>query len=125
VVAVALPGVSFFLNHGYAPARRLIEAGAPLAIASDFNPGSCMSFSMPLMMTIACTHMRMTVEECIARDDDQRCSSSGLSDRLGSVEVGKEADIVLYDIPITATWRTHFGANHAAKIIKRGTILEF
>ena len=125
VVAVALPGVSFFLNHGYAPARRLIEAGAPLAIASDFNPGSCMSFSMPLMMTIACTHMRMTVEECIAATTINGAAALGLSDRLGSVEVGKEADIVLYDIPNYRHLAYHFGANHAAKIIKRGTILEF
>ena len=125
VVAVVLPGVSFFLNHGYAPARRLIEAGVPLAIASDFNPGSCMSFSMPLMMTIACTHMRMTVEECIAATTINGAAAVGLSDRLGSIEVGKEGDMVLYDIPNYRHLAYHFGANHAVKIIKRGTILEF
>lgn len=125
VVAVVLPGVSFFLNHGYAPARALIEAGVPLAIASDFNPGSCMSFSMPLMMTIACTHMSLTVEECIAATTINGAAAVGLSDRLGSIEVGKEADIVLYDIPNYRHLAYHFGTNHASKVIKRGTILEF
>ncbi|MDL1892349.1 imidazolonepropionase, partial [Sphingobacteriales bacterium CHB3] len=65
VVATLLPGVSFFLNHGYAPARKLIDSGVAVAIASDFNPGSCMSYSMPMMMTIACTQMRMTPEEAL------------------------------------------------------------
>jgi len=125
VVAVMLPGVSFFLNHGYAPARSLIEEGVPVAIASDFNPGSCMSFSIPMMMTIACTQMRMTVEECIAATTINGAAAVGLSHRLGSIEVGKEADIVLYDIPNYRHLAYHFGANHAVKIIKRGTILEF
>ena len=125
VVAVMLPGVSFFLNHGYAPARSLIEEGVPVAIASDFNPGSCMSFSIPMMMTIACTQMRMTVEECIAATTINGAAAVGLSHRLGSIEVGKDADIVLYDIPNYRHLAYHFGANHAVKIIKRGTILEF
>lgn len=125
VVAVLLPGVSFFLNHGYAPARRLIEAGVPVAIASDFNPGSCMSFSMPLMMTIACTHMRMTPEEAIVACTLHGAAALGLADRLGSIEPGKEADMILYDIPNYRHLAYHFGINHARTIIKRGTILEF
>jgi imidazolonepropionase len=125
VVAVVLPGVSFFLNHGYAPARTLIDEGVPLAIASDFNPGSCMSFSMPMMMTIACTHMRMSPEESIAATTINAAAAVGLSDRIGSIEPGKEADIVLYDIPNYRHLAYHFGMNHAATIIKRGTILEF
>jgi len=125
VVAVVLPGVSFFLNHGYAPARTLIDEGVPLAIASDFNPGSCMSFSMPMMMTIACTHMHMSPEESIAATTINAAAAVGLSDRIGSIEPGKEADIVLYDIPNYRHLAYHFGMNHAATIIKRGTILEF
>jgi imidazolonepropionase len=125
VVAVALPGVSFFLNHEYAPARKMIDEGLPLAIASDFNPGSCMSYSMPMMMTIACTHMSMTPEQCITATTINAAAAVGLSDRLGSLEVGKEADIVLFDVPNYRYLAYHFGANHAAKIIKRGTILEF
>lgn len=125
VVAVLLPGVSFFLNHGYAPARRLIEAGVPVAIASDFNPGSCMSFSMPLMMTIACTHMRVTPEEAIVACTLHGAAALGLAGKLGSIEPGKEADMILYDIPNYRHLAYHFGINHARTIVKHGTILEF
>ena len=125
VVATLLPGVSFFLNHGYAPARLLIDSGVPVAIASDFNPGSCMSFSMPLMMTIACTHMKMSPEEAITSCTLNGAAALGLSSRLGSIEVGKDADIILYDIPNYRYLAYHFGANHVATVIKNGTILEF
>lgn len=125
VVAVLLPGVSFFLNHGYAPARKLIDAGVPVAIASDFNPGSCMSFSMPLMMTIACTHMGMTPEEAIAAATINGAAALDLSAQYGSIEVGKKADIILYDVPNYRYLVYHFGVNHVSMIIKHGTILEF
>ncbi|MEX2115798.1 MAG: imidazolonepropionase, partial [Bacteroidota bacterium] len=125
VVATLLPGVSFFLNHGYAPARKLIEAGVPVAIASDFNPGSCMSFSMPLMMTIACTHMGMTPEEAITATTLNGAAALALSAQYGSIEPGKKADIILYDVPNYRYLAYHFGVNHASMIIKHGTILEF
>lgn len=124
-VAVVLPGVSFFLRNPYAPARKLIDAGIPLAIASDFNPGSCTSFSLPLMMTIACTQMSTTPEEAIAATTLNGAAALGLSDTLGSIEVGKQADIILYDIPNYRYLIYHFGSNHAAKVIKKGIILEF
>jgi imidazolonepropionase len=125
VIGILLPGVSFFLNHPYAPARALIEAGVPVAIASDFNPGSCMSFSMPLMMTIACTHMKLTPEEAITATTLNAAAALQLADRVGSIEVGKEADIILYNIPNYQFLAYHFGVNHVAKVIKRGVILEF
>lgn len=125
VVATLLPGVSFFLNHGYAPARKLIDSGVPVAIASDFNPGSCMSFSMPLMMTIACTHMGLTPEEAIAAATINGAAALDLSAQYGSIEVGKKADIILYDVPNYRYLVYHFGVNHASMIIKHGTILEF
>ncbi|MGA9116933.1 MAG: imidazolonepropionase [Bacteroidota bacterium] len=123
-VATVLPGVSFFLNHGYAPARRLIDGGATLAIASDFNPGSCMSFSMPLMMTIACTQMRMTPEEAITAATLHGAAALGLASDLGSIEPGKRADLVVADVPDYRHLAYHFGFNHAAAVIKGGTILE-
>ncbi|MBI4417347.1 MAG: imidazolonepropionase [Ignavibacteriales bacterium] len=124
-VATLLPGVSFFLNHGYAPARKLIDAGVPVALASDFNPGSCMSFSMPLMMTIACTHMGMTPEEAISASTINGAAALDLSDNYGSIEIGKKADIVLYDVPNYRYLIYHFGTNHVSLIIKHGVILEF
>ena len=124
-VAVLLPGVSFFLKNPYAPARKLIDAGIPVAIASDFNPGSCMSFSMPLMMTIACTQMSMTPEEAITATTLNGAAALGLSDQVGSIEVGKRADIILYEIPNYRYLAYHFGVNLVAKVIKNGIILEF
>lgn len=125
VVGVLLPGVSFFLNHGYAPARKLIDRNIPVAIASDFNPGSCMSFSIPLMMTIACTQMSMTPEEAITACTLNGAAALGLSHTVGTIEVGKQADIILLNLPHYRYLPYFFGTNHVAKVIKRGTILEF
>jgi imidazolonepropionase len=125
VVGVLLPGVSFFLNHGYAPARRLIDSGVPVAIASDFNPGSCMSYSMPLMMTIACTHMRMTPEEAITASTLNAAAALGCSGEVGSIEIGKRADCIVLDIPNYKFLPYFFGENHVEKVVKNGVILEF
>jgi imidazolonepropionase len=125
VVAALLPGVSFFLNHGYAPARALIDAGVAVAIASDFNPGSCMSFSMPLMMTIACTQMQMTPEEALTASTLNGAAALGLSSTVGSIEVGKQADLLVADIPDYRFLAYHFGTNQIRTTIKNGTILEF
>lgn len=124
-VAVLLPGVSFFLHYGYPPARTIIDAQIPLAIASNFNPGSCMSYSMPLMMTIACTQMGLTPEEAITASTLNAAAALKMSDTVGSIEVGKQADIVLYAVPHYRQIPYFFGVNLAAKIIKRGTLLEF
>ncbi len=125
VVAGLLPGVSFFLNHGYAPARALIDGGVAVAIASDFNPGSCMSWSMPMMMTIACTQMRMTPEEAISAATLNGAAALGLSAEVGSIEVGKRADMILAAVPDYRFLAYHFGTNHVRTTIKNGTILEF
>jgi imidazolonepropionase len=124
-IATVLPGSSFFLNQPYAPARSIIGANIPLAIATDFNPGSSMAFSMPMMMTIACTQMRMTPEEAIASATLNGAAALGLSDEIGSIEVGKQADIVIYDVPNYAYIAYHYGMNHVWKVIKNGTVLEF
>ena len=125
VVATLLPGVSFFLNHGYAPARTLIDSGVCVAIASDFNPGSCMSFSMPMMMTIACTQMKMTPEEALAAATLNGAAALNISSTVGSIEVGKNADLLIADIPDYKFLAYHFGTNHIWKTIKNGTMLEF
>lgn len=123
-VATLLPGVSFFLNHPYAPARKLIDAGVPVALASDFNPGSCMSYSMPLMMTIACTQMRMSPEEAITASTINGAAALNLSDSIGSIEVGKKADLILLNLPNYKFLPYHFGENHVSKIVKNGVVLE-
>jgi len=125
VVATVLPGVSFFLNHGYAPARKLIDAGVAVAIASDFNPGSCMSYSMPMMMTIACTQMRMSPEEALVASTLNGAAALNMSSTHGSIETGKQADMIIADVSDYRFLAYHFGQNHITTVIKNGTILEF
>jgi imidazolonepropionase len=125
VVAVLLPGVSFFLHHQHAPARKLIDAGVPVAIASDFNPGSCMSYSMPMMMTIACAQMKMSPEEAITASTLNAAAAVNLSSEIGSIEIGKKADLIVLDIPNYKFLPYHFGENHVEKVVKNGVVLEF
>jgi len=124
VVATVLPGVSFFLNHGYAPARRMIDNGVAVAIASDFNPGSCMSFSMPMMMTIACAQMRISPAEALTAATLNGAAALNMSSSVGSIETGKKADLLIADIPDYTFLAYHFGTNHVVTTIKNGTILE-
>ena len=123
-IDVVLPGVSFNLNHQYAPARALIDAGIPVAIASDINPGSCMSSSMQLMLTIACTHMKMTPEEAITAATLNAAAAIARSADIGSLEAGKNADILVLDIPNYKFLPYHFGENHCKHVIKNGVLLE-
>jgi imidazolonepropionase len=123
-VAVLLPGVSFFLQHPYAPARAILDAGIPVAIASDFNPGSCMSYDMPMMMTIACTQMKISPEEAIVASTLNAAAAINLSGVIGSIETGKKADFVLLDIPDYRNLPYHFGENHVEKVVKNGVVLE-
>lgn len=125
VVATLLPGVSFNLKSAYAPARRMIDQGMAVAIASDFNPGSCMSYSMPMMMTIACTQMRMSPEEALSAATLNGAAALGLSATHGSVEVGKAADLLIADVPDYRFLAYHYGSNHIRRTVKNGTLLEF
>lgn len=125
VVATLLPGISFFLNDQYAPARKLIEAGVPVAIATDFNPGSCMSYNIPMMMTIACTQMKMTPEEAVTASTLNAAAALNLSHTIGSIEVGKKADLIVLDIPNYKYLPYHFAENHVYRVIKNGVVLEF
>lgn len=124
VVGTLLPGVSFFLHHGYAPARKMIDSGVAVALATDFNPGSCMSYSMPLMMTIACTQMQMTPEEALTAATLNGAAALNISSTVGSIEVGKRADLIVANVPDYRFLAYHFGTNHICMTIKNGTILE-
>jgi imidazolonepropionase len=125
VIATLLPGVSFNLKSAYAPARRMIDQNLAVAIASDFNPGSCMSYSMPMMMTIACTQMKMTPEEALSSATLNGAAALGLSSTHGSVEAGKAADLLIADVPDYRFLAYHYGSNHIRRTVKNGTLLEF
>ncbi len=124
-IATVLPGCSLFLNHPYAPARKIIDAGIPLAIATDFNPGSQMCSSMQMMMTLACTQMRMTPEEAITAATLNGAAALGLSIEVGSIEIGKQADVVLYNVDDYRYIPYHYGVNHVWKVVKNGVLLDF
>ena len=94
-VAVLLPGTAFYLKAPQAPARKLIEAGACVAISTDFNPGTCMSLSLPTMLTIGALYLQMSRAELFASVTYNAAKALGLSDRKGSVEPGLDADLTI------------------------------
>lgn len=122
-VATLLPGTAFFLGLPYAPARRLIEGGAAVALASDCNPGTCPTENLPLVGAMACTQMRMLPAEAVTALTLNAAAAVGRSGRIGSVEVGKQADLVVCDVPDYRQLFYHFGVNHVEQVIKRGRLV--
>lgn len=123
-VATLLPGTAFNLGLArYPPARRLIAAGVPVALATDFNPGSCFTLNMQLILSIACSQMKMTPAEAITAATLNGAYSLGASERLGSIETGKQADIVLMDVADYRELPYFFGVNHCVTTIKRGEVV--
>jgi len=120
--AILLPGVSFFLNYGYPPARKIIDAGCITAIATDFNPGSCMCISMQMVMSIACTQMGMTPEEVLNASTINAAYSLGLTN-VGSLETGKQAEVLIMDVPNYKMIPYFFGENHVNTVIKKGSVV--
>jgi imidazolonepropionase len=124
VTAVLIPGANFFLmSPDRPPARRLLEAGVPVALATDLNPGTSMTESMPLMMVLACLELKMTVAEAITAATLNAAHSLGRGNRIGSLEEGKEADLQVLDIPGHHHLIYHFGVSHVDVVIKRGEVV--
>ena len=123
VIPILLPGTAFALRKPYAPARKMLDAGLPLALATDFNPGSSPTANLALVMSIACTHMAMTPEEVFNAVTINAAHSLGRSNRLGSIEVGKQADLVLFDVDNYRKIPYFFGVNLVTKVIKRGQLV--
>jgi imidazolonepropionase len=122
-VATLLPGTAFFLGLKYAPARRLIEAGLTVALASDCNPGTCPTENLPLIGSLACTQMKMLPAEVITALTLNAAAALDRSDRLGSIEAGKQADLIVCDVPDYRQIFSHFGVNHVWRVIKRGRMV--
>jgi imidazolonepropionase len=124
VVAVLLPGAVFNLGlTRYAPARRMIEAGLAVALATDFNPGSSPTPSMQMILSIACTQMRMTPAEALTAATINPAYSLDLGERVGSLELGKQADVVVFDCSDYRQIPYIFGVNHSVVVIKRGRVV--
>lgn len=110
-VAVALPLASAYLDQAPMPARRLLDAGVPVAVATDFNPGTAPSYHLPLAMLLACVRLRMTPSEALKGATRVAARAIGCEDSLGSLEVGKAADFALIDAPDVDRWLYHFRGN--------------
>jgi len=122
-IGVLLPGVPFHLmTNKYAPARKLIEAGVPIALATDFNPGSCPTLSMQMIIALACRQLKMTPAEAINAATINAAYALDRGDRIGSIEVGKRADIIVLDIPHHQQLPYWFGVNLVARVVKNGVI---
>ncbi len=119
---VVLPGVSLFLDIPYAPARRIIDSGCILALATDFNPGSNMTLSMQLMMSLACMKMRLTVDEalCCATQNGAHVLKATA---VGCIEIGWQADLLVLDSPDYRDMVYFYGENHIQQVIKKGEIV--
>lgn len=124
VIGVLLPGVPFYLmEEKYAPARKLINKGAAIAIASDFNPGSCPSFNMQLMISLACLKMKLLPAEAINAATINAAFAIDRANEVGSLEVGKKADVIILDIENHNQLPYYFGINLVEKVIKNGTLI--
>ena len=122
--AMCLPATSFYLGANYAPARRMIEMGIPVACASDFNPGSCPSMNLQFVMNLACLKYRLLPEEVLTAVTINPACAIGRGDRVGTLEVGKQADLVIWDAPDMEMLCYRFGSNMTARVVKKGKIIK-
>ncbi len=124
VIPVLLPGTTFFLGKDrYAPARKMIEAGCQVAVSTDFNPGSSTTQNLQLMWTIGALKLKMLPGELLWATTYVPAKSLGLHETLGTVEVGKQADLVVLDIPNLNYLPYHYGINHTVMTIKKGEVV--
>lgn len=124
VIAALLPQTSLYLGKPYAPARRMIDMGIPVAVASDFNPGSCPSLNLQLSVSLACTKYRMLPEEVLSAVTLNAACAVGRGDRIGTVEPGKQGDLVIWDAPDLEMLCYRFGSNLAGTVVKNGTVVK-
>ncbi len=123
VMPILLPGTAFSLRKPYAPARKMLEAGLPLALATDFNPGSCPTANLVLVMSLACLYMAMTPEEVFNAVTINAAHSLGRSSRLGSLEPGKQADVVIFGVDDYKKVPYFIGVNLVETVIKAGRLV--
>ncbi len=120
-IATLLPGAAFFLAMHYQPARQLIDAGVTVALASDFNPGSCPSGNMNFILSLACTQMQMTPEEAVHACTINAAAALELQDNIGTIKKGKKANFIITKaIPNLAYLPYSFGSSSIDRVIING-----
>ena len=122
-VATLVPGVNYFLGlKEYPRARKLVDAGVPVALATDYNPGTSPTLSMPMAMSLACTHMKMSPAEAISAATINGAWALRVADRKGSIEPGKDADLAVFAVEDYREIPYWFGANRCAMTTMNGTV---
>jgi imidazolonepropionase len=123
VIGVLLPGTAYSLRKPYAPARKMVEFGVPVAIATDCNPGSCYTESMPFIFGLAVLNMNLSVSEALVAATLNAAYAIGAAKQLGSLDVGKSADFVLLDGESPAVLAYHAGVSPVVEVYKRGELV--
>jgi imidazolonepropionase len=119
-----LPATSWFLGkHHFAPARRFIDAGVPVALATDLNPGTSPTVALPLVMSIACLEMGLTPAEALCGVTINAAYSLGMGDTIGSIEPGKQADLVVWGVPSVEQLPYWLGTRPVRTVVKRGRVV--
>lgn len=121
--AMCLPATSFYLGADFAPVRRMIELGIPVAIASDFNPGSCPSLNLQFVMNLGCLKYKMLPEEILTAVTINPACAINRGDKVGTLEQGKQGDLVIWDAPNLEMLCYRFGSNLALQVIKKGNLV--
>ena len=122
-VATLVPGANYFLGlKDYPQARKLIDAGVPVALATDYNPGTSPTLSMPMAMSLACTHMKMSSAEAVAAATINGAWALRVADRKGSIEPGKDADLAVFAVEDYREIPYWFGANRCSATVMGGTV---
>ena len=124
VIATLLPATAFSLKEDYADARGMIESGCAIALATDFNPGSSFTNSIPLVIALSALHMGMTINEIVCALTINGACALGLQDEVGSIEVGKKADIIILDYPSIDYLTYNVGMNIVKTVIKNGKVVD-
>ncbi|PKK97080.1 MAG: imidazolonepropionase [Tenericutes bacterium HGW-Tenericutes-3] len=124
-IANLLPGTSFYLNKGYARARKMIDENCAVSIAGDYNPGSCPTENFQFIMHLASNELKMNPKEILNAVTINPAYHLGLSETKGSIEIGKDADILLMDIPNLNYLFYHFGINHVKHVLINGKFVVF
>ena len=123
VIATLLPGTAFSLKEPYARARHMIDSGCAVALASDLNPGSCFSESIPLVIALATLYMAMTPEEAVTALTLNGAAAVGRADTIGSIDVGKAGDLVIHEFPSYKFLSYHIGVSTVEMVVKKGRIV--
>lgn len=123
ITAVILPGVSYFLNIPYAPARELIDGGVPVVLATDFNPGSCMTENLQTIMSLASLKLKMSAEEILNAVTINAAFALGMQNSIGSIEKYKQADLLIFEMPSYKYLIYNFGVNNLETVIKKGKVI--